>query len=210
MIASGKASRIRFAGLGAQSAHISERISSRTPRYPRESARGRILENRTQGRNFLQICGLKRVKAGFALVCVLCASAVDSAEVRWMRVTAYCPCQRCCGPHACGITATGRRAVGQIVAVDPRCIRLGGMLHVPGHGWNVAADTGRVIKGPARLDLLKPDHESARRFGVRWMAVTIMTRAEWARAQEAERFEARCRELIAAGRWLAMTAPGVK
>ncbi|MBI5817446.1 MAG: 3D domain-containing protein [Verrucomicrobia bacterium] len=134
--------------------------------------------------------------------------SASAAEIRWVRVTAYCPCEICCGPHACGLTATGRPAVGRIAAVDPRRIKLGAMVHIPGHGWNVAADTGRLIKGPSRVDLLLESHEAARRFGVRWLPVTILTRAEWRRKMDDERFEARFAELVAAGRRLTMTMPG--
>ena len=105
------------------------------------------------------------------LISVLCPLSSGS-ELRYMRVTAYCPCEICCGPHACGLTASGRPAVGDLVAVDPRRVPLGSMVHVPGRSWNLAADTGRDIKGN-RVDLLCATHEEARRFGVRWLAVTI-------------------------------------
>lgn len=147
--------------------------------------------------------------------CVLLASVLcllspvaPAAEVRYVRVTAYCPCEICCGPHACGLAASGRPAVGSIVAVDPRFIQRGSALNVPGFGWNIAEDSGRLIKGLNRVDLLFPDHESARRFGVRWLRVAILTRAEWRQRLEDERLADRCREIIAAGRWLAMTTPG--
>jgi 3D (Asp-Asp-Asp) domain-containing protein len=130
-------------------------------------------------------------------------SAVSfGAEVRWLRVTAYCPCAVCCGPNACGLTASGRPAIGQLVAVDPRVIPLGAMLHIPGHGWQLAADTGRLIKGN-RVDLLCASHDEARQFGVRWMPVTILTRAEWQRRLDDAIFDARFEEIVAAGRRLA-------
>lgn len=152
-------------------------------------------------------CGLAR-RVLLASVLSLLSPVAPAAEVRLLRITAYCPCEICCGPHACGLTATGRPAVGAIVAVDPHCIRLGSALNVPGFGWNIAEDTGRLIQGANRVDLLLPDHDSARRFGVRWLRVTILTRAEWRHLMEDERLAARCREIIAAGRWLAMTTPG--
>jgi 3D (Asp-Asp-Asp) domain-containing protein len=123
-----------------------------------------------------------------------------------MRVTAYCPCEVCCGPRACGITATGKRAVGAIAAVDPRRVRLGMMVLVPGAGWLAAEDTGRDIVGN-RVDVLLPTHEAARRWGVRWLPVRVATRAAVAAAKREEergkREEAAFNELIAAGRRLA-------
>src|SRR5262245_45780006 len=30
-------------------------------------------------------------------------------HIIWMEVTAYCPCHKCCGPKAAGLTASGKR-----------------------------------------------------------------------------------------------------
>jgi len=54
-------------------------------------------------------------------------------------------------PHY-GYTATGARMGNGIVAVDPRFIRLGTQVYVPGYGIGLAADTGGAIKGK-RIDL---------------------------------------------------------
>jgi len=54
-------------------------------------------------------------------------------------------------PHY-GYTATGARMDNGIVAVDPRFIRLGTQVYVPGYGIGLAADTGGAIKGK-RIDL---------------------------------------------------------
>ena len=145
---------------------------------------------------------LSVVSVAFLLLSTAHCPLSTASEIRWMRVTAYCPCQICCGPNACGITASGRPAVGALVAVDPRLVKLGSMLDLPGCGWQLAADTGRVIQGN-RLDLLFATHEEARRFGTRWLAVTILTRAEWRRKLEDEAMERRFAELIAASRRLA-------
>lgn len=140
----------------------------------------------------------------FALFTVHCPlSTVSAASVCYMRVTAYCPCTACCGPHACGLTATGRPAAGQIVAVDPRRIPLGSMVHVNGR-WHLAADTGRAIQG-ARVDLLCATHDEARQFGTRWLPVTILSPAEWQARLDDAAFDARFVELVAAGRRLATT-----
>jgi 3D (Asp-Asp-Asp) domain-containing protein len=53
---------------------------------------------------------------------------------------------------AYGITRTGIRATLGVVAVDPRVVRLGTQLYVPGYGTALAADTGGAIKG-RRIDL---------------------------------------------------------
>jgi uncharacterized protein YabE (DUF348 family) len=53
---------------------------------------------------------------------------------------------------AYGITALGWRMRFGIVAVDPRVVRLGSQVYVPGYGVGDAADTGGAIKG-RRIDL---------------------------------------------------------
>lgn len=44
-------------------------------------------------------------------------------------------------------TATGTGVYKGIVAVDPRYIRLGTRMYIPGYGYGVAADTGGGVKG---------------------------------------------------------------
>ncbi len=51
-----------------------------------------------------------------------------------------------------GITALGWQMRFGIVAVDPRVVRLGSRVYVPGYGVGDAADTGGAIKG-RRIDL---------------------------------------------------------
>jgi len=88
----------------------------------------------------------------------------------WL-VTAYCPCRRCCGPRACGITASGKPAVGQIAAAPPE-IPFGTVLDVPGYGRALVADRGAAIQG-RRLDLLFPTHAEALAWGKRWLRISF-------------------------------------
>jgi|GEM_PF-1259841 len=130
-----------------------------------------------------------------------------AAKTVLMRVTFYCKCEKCCGRHACGITASGRAAVGAIAAVDPRFIRLGSMVSVPGFGWMLAADTGRVIKGRNQLDVLRSSHAEAKALGVRWLPVEIVTPREYQRRLEAALFQLRFDELVRESRRLATSQP---
>ena len=61
-------------------------------------------------------------------------SKVGAAEWRYVRfrVTAYCPCSRCCGAHADGITASGTRADHALVAAPGR-FPFGTSMRVPGY-----------------------------------------------------------------------------
>ncbi len=86
-------------------------------------------------------------------------------------VTAYCPCRKCCGPGAKGITASGARAKGRMVAAD-RSVPFGTRIYIPGYGLARVTDRGGAIKGN-RLDLLMPTHEQALRWGRRTATVTI-------------------------------------
>ncbi len=87
------------------------------------------------------------------------------------RVTAYCPCKVCCGPNAHGVTASGKAVRVGMVAAD-RSIPFGTVLDVPGYGRCVVEDRGGAIKG-RRLDVYYNTHAEARRWGVRYVQVTV-------------------------------------
>jgi 3D (Asp-Asp-Asp) domain-containing protein len=95
----------------------------------------------------------------------------------WMLVTAYCPCAKCCGSHAVGLTASGRpisAANGHFVAASAE-IPFGARVTVPGYdrGRPVPVlDRGGAIKG-ARLDVFFATHDEARAWGRRWVLVTL-------------------------------------
>ena len=95
-----------------------------------------------------------------------------------MLVTAYCPCPKCCGPNARGITASGRpvTANGGKFCAAPRSIPFGTRLIVPGYNDDQPIpvyDRGGAIKGN-HLDVFFPTHQEAREWGVHWIAVTIL------------------------------------
>ena len=102
------------------------------------------------------------------------AAPLPELEVRTMKVTAYCPCAKCCGEWADGVTASGKRcaSLGRFVAA-PKDIPFGTMLVVPGYGTVPVEDRGGAIKGN-RLDVYCDTHSAALRWGVRDLAVTIL------------------------------------
>lgn len=80
-------------------------------------------------------------------------------------VTAYCPCEKCCGAYANGYTATGAKATqGVTIAADPDVLPMGTEIDLDGHTYTVQ-DTGGAIAGN-RLDLYFDNHEDALRWGV--------------------------------------------
>lgn len=94
-----------------------------------------------------------------------------------MLVSAYCPCPRCCGVHACGVTASGHSVFtnqGKFVAADPS-IPFGTCISIPGYhrGEPVPVlDRGGGIRGD-RLDVYFPTHAQAQQWGARWLDVTV-------------------------------------
>lgn len=99
------------------------------------------------------------------------APAVQSLGT--FKLTAYCPCAKCCGKTD-GITYTGTKATpDRTVAVDPNVIPLGSTLYINGSAY-VAEDIGGAIKGN-RIDVFFPDHNTAKHFGVQYAEVTIQS-----------------------------------
>ncbi len=93
-------------------------------------------------------------------------------------VTAYCPCEKCCGKWADGITSTGTVATqGRTIAVDPRVIPYGTVLYFEGHGGNfggyIAEDCGGSIKGN-RIDLFFDSHDEANEWGIKTRDIYII------------------------------------
>lgn len=87
--------------------------------------------------------------------------------------TAYCPCAKCCGAYANGVTHIGVPATRGVIAVDPRVIPLGTRVYVDGYGFALAADTGGAIKG-SRIDVCFDTHSEALSWGLKKTKVYIL------------------------------------
>lgn len=83
------------------------------------------------------------------------------------RVTAYCPCAKCCGAWADGRFADNTPVDGQALkaVAAPKSIPLGTLLYVEGIGQVVVRDRGGAIRGK-RLDVFHARHADALQFGV--------------------------------------------
>jgi len=111
------------------------------------------------------------------------ASAVGRAPRRVatlrMEVTAYCPCTKCCGPLAQGVTASGRLVshnAGKFVAADTGVLKFGTRLEIPGYHDArpvEVIDRGGAIKGH-RLDVYFPTHEEALLWGRKMLDVNVV------------------------------------
>jgi len=87
-----------------------------------------------------------------------------------MKVTAYCPCSKCCGKWADGITASGHviRKNDLFCAASDN-IPFGTMVSIPGYGTVPVLDRCRQRN---TLDVFFDEHDEAVRWGVRWLEVT--------------------------------------
>ena len=103
---------------------------------------------------------------------------VPRAHFVTMEVTAYCPCKKCCGPKARGITASGLQVThnnGQFVAADTSILPFNSKLIIPGYASSQVVevlDKGGAIKGK-KLDVFFATHEEALKWGRRMMEVII-------------------------------------
>ncbi len=106
--------------------------------------------------------------------------SAPSVQYRWMEVTAYCPCQKCCGPAAQGITASGlpvSHNQGRFVAADTKVLPFGSQIVIPGYHNDCKVpviDRGGAIKG-ARIDVFYPTHQEALEWGRRWVMVGVVS-----------------------------------
>ncbi len=111
-------------------------------------------------------------------VCVPCyaADAGDGWQTVAMRVTAYCPCPKCCGEYSDGITANGHRIrPGDTFAAADRRYSFGTEMLIPGYNNSVPVevlDRGGAIKGN-RLDVFFATHEEALQWGVKYLDVKV-------------------------------------
>ena len=87
------------------------------------------------------------------------------------RITFYCPCARCCGKWADGVTASGVQAeAGVTVAVDPAVIPLGSRVYIAGREY-LAQDTG--VSGAA-VDIFTANHQEALQRGTYRSSVAFL------------------------------------
>ena len=95
------------------------------------------------------------------------------------RVSAYCPCARCCG-RMDGITAANTSAWKPGIAADWYWLPRGTKIYVPGYGTYTVDDKGGAMKvrnwrcGTPRLDIRFKYHWKARNWGVRYITVTVL------------------------------------
>jgi len=100
----------------------------------------------------------------------------DEWRIVRMRVTGYCPCSKCCGKFADGITACGHkiRPGDTFVAADKR-YSFGTTMVIEGYNDGQAVkvlDRGGAIRGN-KLDAFFQTHQQALEWGVRYIDVKV-------------------------------------
>lgn len=93
-----------------------------------------------------------------------------------MRVTAYCPCSKCCGEYSDGVTACGHKIQpGDTFVAADRRYHFGTEMLIPGYSNSQPVqvlDRGGAIKGN-RLDVFFATHEEALEWGVKYLEVNV-------------------------------------
>ena len=87
------------------------------------------------------------------------------------KITAYCPCSKCCG-KATGRTASGTKATaGRTVAASSK-FAFGTKLNIGGHIYTVE-DRGGAVNGN-KIDIFVNSHAEALQWGVRYLPVSVV------------------------------------
>ena len=87
------------------------------------------------------------------------------------KVTAYCPCSKCCGKST-GRTASGTKAIpGRTVAASSK-FAFGTKLNIGGHVYTVE-DRGGAVNGN-KIDIFVSSHSEALAWGVRYLPVSVV------------------------------------
>ena len=107
-----------------------------------------------------------------------------------MKTTAYCHCRKCCSykwflflPYQktgfasfrfkhVGITSSGTMVRPGTIAADTTIYPYGTVMYIPGYGYGRVEDTGGAVKGQ-HIDLYRPNHWFARRWGVQSKKVKV-------------------------------------
>jgi len=98
------------------------------------------------------------------------AAAMKSGRTIHVIATAYSGNEPGAGGYG---TATGRRAVRGVIAVDPHVIPLNSHVYVPGYGFAVAGDTGGLIKGN-HIDLCFNSVGEIGSWGKRYVDIIVL------------------------------------
>ena len=99
------------------------------------------------------------------------ASPASTSGGTTYKITAYCPCSKCCGKTN-GMTASGTKATaGRTVAASSK-FAFGTKLNIGGHIYTVE-DRGGAVNGN-KIDIFVNTHAEALAWGVRYLTVSVV------------------------------------
>ena len=99
------------------------------------------------------------------------STVTATGETKIFKITAYCPCAKCCGKQT-GITASGTRATaGRTIAASSQ-YAFGTKLLINGQVYTVE-DRGGAIKGN-KIDVYMDSHAQALAWGVKYLPVQVV------------------------------------
>ena len=99
------------------------------------------------------------------------ASSASTTGGTVYKITAYCPCSKCCGKST-GRTASGTTATaGRTVAASSK-FAFGTKLNIGGHVYTVE-DRGGAVNGN-KIDIFVNTHAEALQWGVRYLNVSVV------------------------------------
>ena len=99
------------------------------------------------------------------------ASSASTTGGTVYKITAYCPCSKCCGKST-GRTASGTTATaGRTVAASSK-FAFGTKLNIGGHVYTVE-DRGGAVNGN-KIDIFVNTHAEALQWGVRYLSVSVV------------------------------------
>ena len=119
------------------------------------------------------------MKTLIILALLLSSSIADKANYTTFKanVSAYCPCSKCCGEYADGVTANGHKIrKGDKFIAAPKTYKFGTQMIIPGYNNDKAVevkDRGGAIKDN-KLDLYFDDHQSALNWGRQHLDVKVL------------------------------------
>ena len=125
----------------------------------------------------LPVFGAGMVTSWYCTPRIIVKENIVETEVP-MKVTAYCPCNKCCGKWSDGMTACGHVIKkGEKFCAAPPEIPFGTIIEIPGYGKVPVLDRGGAIKGN-KLDVFFDNHNDALEWGVKYMAVRVWPKGE--------------------------------
>ncbi len=99
-------------------------------------------------------------------------STNTSGTTKIFKITAYCPCSKCCGKYASGYTSSGTKATaGRTVAASSQ-FAFGTKLIINGKEYTVE-DRGGAITGN-KIDIFMNTHAEALAWGVKYLPVQVV------------------------------------